>query len=549
MTNTSRRSFLRRSAVIGGAAATAAAVPGLASAVDAAGTDASTTASTTTTTTSTIGPLTFVPGDEQYGDLARGANQRIVASPDRIRLVGSPDQAVQAVQAAVTNGERIAVRGGGHCFEDFVGNPEVKTLIDLSGMKNVSYDSSRRAFVVEAGANLGEVYERLFKGWGVTVPGGSCPTVGVGGHIQGGGYGPLNRLFGLTVDHLYAIEVVVVSASGVARKVVATREPSDPNRDLWWAHTGGGGGNFGLVTRYWFRSPGATSYDPTKLLPRPPKEMLVATVNWSWDDLDLAAFTRLLKNYSSWFAADNAPGSPNNHLYAHLSPFHKSGGNVHLSVQLSADIADPDALLDSFLTAVNAGVGANFQTTDRRRLPWLLATRWRGFADGATTWRIKGKSAYQRKTLTDDQAAAIYHHLTRTDYFNPGAGILIASYGGQVNAVAPDATALPHRDSALIMMYVTLWTDPAQDAVHTQWIRELYRDVYASTGGVPVPGDLTDGAYINYPDVDTSDPAWNTSGVPWQSLYYKGNYPKLQQQKARWDPQNIFHHALSITGA
>ncbi|MDH6579335.1 BBE domain-containing protein [Kitasatospora sp. MAP5-34] len=544
MSSSTRRTFLRRSAVIGGITAAAATVPGLASAADPATVDA-----TGATTSAALGPLTFLPGDEQYGDLARGANQRIVASPDRIRLVGTSDEALQAVQAAVLAGERIAVRGGGHCFEDFVGNPEVKTLIDLSGLKSVGYDASRRAFAVEAGALLGEVYERLFKGWGVTIPGGSCPTVGVGGHIQGGGYGPLNRLFGLTVDHLYAIEVVVVNALGVARKVVATREPSDPNRDLWWAHTGGGGGNFGLVTKYWFRTPGATGTDPTALLPTPPKELLVCTVNWAWSDLNQTAFTRLLKNYSAWFTANNAPDSPNKHLYAHLSPFHISGGNVHLSVQLSAEAADPEGLLDSFLAAVNDGVGATYQTSDRRRLPWLLGTRWRGFADGATTWRIKGKSGYHRQTFTDEQAAAIYHHLTRTDYFNPGAGILIASYGAQVNAVAPDATALPHRDSALILMYVTLWADPAQDPVHTQWIRELYRDVYASTGGVPVPGDLTDGAYVNYADVDLADPAWNTSGVPWQTLYYKGNYPKLQQLKARWDPQNIFHHAQSITPA
>jgi aclacinomycin oxidase len=61
-----------------------------------------------------------------------------------------------------------------------------------------------------------------------------------------------------------------------------------------------------------------------------------------------------------------------------------------------------------------------------------------------------------------------------------------------------------------------------------------------------VPGASCDGALINHPDADMADPAWNASGVPWHALYYKDNYPRLQLAKARWDPRNVFHHALSI---
>ncbi len=72
------------------------------------------------------------------------------------------------------------------------------------------------------------------------------------------------------MDHLLAVEVVVADPSGEVRAVVATRDPQDPHHDLWWAHTGGGGGNFGIVTRYWFRSPDATGDDPREALPQPP---------------------------------------------------------------------------------------------------------------------------------------------------------------------------------------------------------------------------------------------------------------------------------------
>jgi aclacinomycin oxidase len=78
------------------------------------------------------------------------------------------------------------------------------------------------------------------------------------------------------------------------------------------------------------------------------------------------------------------------------------------------------------------------------------------------------------------------------------------------------------------------------------WLRAFYRDLFAETGGVPVPGERNDGAMINHPDADLADPKLNTSGVPWHTFYYKDNYPRLQSVKARWDPRNVFHHALSI---
>ncbi|MGA9872925.1 MAG: BBE domain-containing protein, partial [Rhodococcus sp. (in: high G+C Gram-positive bacteria)] len=76
--------------------------------------------------------------------------------------------------------------------------------------------------------------------------------------------------------------------------------------------------------------------------------------------------------------------------------------------------------------------------------------------------------------------------------------------------------------------------------------RNMYRDIYADTGGVPVPNDANAGAYINYPDSDLKDPAWNTSGVPWSTLYYGDHYSRLQEIKATWDPGNLFRHDLSI---
>ncbi|GIJ50367.1 FAD-linked oxidase [Virgisporangium aliadipatigenens] len=479
------------------------------------------------------------PGDPQYPDLARGINQRFVGRPAEVHVAGGTGDVAAAVRRAVRTGRRPAVRSGGHCFEDFVAGPDVDLVVDLSGMDRVTWDAARGAFAVEAGARLENVYERLFKSWGVTIPGGSCPTVGVGGHFAGGGYGPLNRMFGLTVDHLDAVEVVVAGPDGDVRTVRATRAAGDPANDLWWAHTGGGGGNFGVVTRYWLRTPGTPAV-PRHALPTPPSEVLVATVIWPWPALDRDAFVRLLRNYGGWYAAHNAPGGPGTEVYSHLATFHASGGAVALNVQVAAG-AGADATLDGFLRAVGEGVPA-FTVTERRRLPWLLATRWSGFADRPSGRRIKGKSAVHRAALTDGQAQALHRALTRPDYQHPGSGVLIAPHGGRVNAVASDATADPHRDGVLMLLYVSEWTDAAQDATHIAFLRNLYRDVYAESGGVPVSG----GALINYADVDLRDPAWNTSGVAWHELYYRANYPRLQRAKRRWDPTGTFRHALGV---
>ncbi|GGN29920.1 hypothetical protein GCM10011609_87340 [Lentzea pudingi] len=209
------------------------------------------------------------PGDVRYENLVRGNNFRFTGQPDEIRVATSADQVVRAVGDAVRAGRRIAVRSGGHCFENLTAAPEVRTLLDLSAMNDVGFDERRQAFSVQPGATLGQVYRALCAGWGVTIPGGGCPEVGAGGHIAGGGYGPLSRRYGAVVDHLYGVEVVVVGKDGKARVVVATREEDDPFRELWWAHTGGGGGNFGVVTKYWLRSPGGGH-----LLPPVPRNMV-----------------------------------------------------------------------------------------------------------------------------------------------------------------------------------------------------------------------------------------------------------------------------------
>jgi aclacinomycin oxidase len=161
----------------------------------------------------------------------------------------------------------------------------------------------------------------------------------------------------------------------------------------------------------------------------------------------------------------------------------------------------------------------------------------------------KVKDALLKKRLSDRQIAVAYDYLTRTDHDVMGGMIGFATYGGQINTLAPDATASAQRSAILDMACNTGWLDPREETKNLSWVRAFYRDLFAETGGVPVPGEAYDGALINHPDTDFTDPGLNTSGVPWPTLYYQGGYPRLQRIKLRWDPRNVFRHALSIRGA
>src|SRR5690242_13562599 len=259
------------------------------------------------------------PGDPRYRAVVdKRFNKRFSASPDYVRLLGTTDQVVSALEEAVRERSRFAVTSGGHCLEGFVSDPEVRVILDVSPMKRIYYDRDMGAIAVEAGATVGETFQQLFDNWKVVVPLGEYPEIGMGGHVAGGAFGFLCRQLGLAADHLYALEVVTVDANGRARSDVATCEPSDANRELWWAHTGAGGGNFGVVTRYWFRSQGASGSDPAALLPRAPESITTFKAEWSWSDIDRASFLRLLRNHGNWCERNSGADSPNASLWTLL---------------------------------------------------------------------------------------------------------------------------------------------------------------------------------------------------------------------------------------
>ncbi|WP_369394980.1 FAD-dependent oxidoreductase [Streptomyces sp. CG1] len=478
---------------------------------------------------------------------------------------------------------RIAVRSGGHCYENFVCGDDVAVIIDISAMDRVYHDATMDAYCLEAGASNWHIATQLYRRHGLALPGGSCYSVGAGGHISAGGFGPLSRLHGLTVDHLYAVEVVTVRDRTRAAVTVARRDSTDESlRDLWWAHTGAGGGNFGVITRYWFRD-----------LAQPPAQVLLCTIAWEWKLFEKHPdrFRSLVDRYGRFFQDEHSGGDsdfpwPYGHwdVFTLLKLNHRKAGKGGLIVQLDGDRADSPDRLERFLDYLAPERDYPRSTLDRRtgehpalealyiptRLPWLTATQ--NLNESGPSRCGTYKSAYHTAAFTERQLQVIYQHLTDPRYANDQALLQMDSYGGRINDIPPDATAVPQRSSVLKLQ--TYWTwdkdanfdgvhdyldaraDPTIAQPHLDWIRSFYADMYQPTGGVPaVPssaapaaGHTTDGCYIGYCDADLSDPAINppANGQPWHRLYYKDSYQKLQATKAHWDPRNVFRHRQSI---
>jgi aclacinomycin oxidase len=495
--------------------------------------------------------LKIAPADPRYqAILDRRFNKRFVGHPDYVRSAGSTDDVIAAVQDAVSEGRRLVVTSGGHCLEGFVSDPGVRVIIDLSPMKRIYFDAKMLAVAVDAGATVGETFQALHQNWGVVIPLGEYPAIGMGGHVVGGGFGFLCRRLGLAADYLYAVEVVTVDRSGRAQRVLATCEASDPNWELWWGHTGAGGGNLGVVTRYWFRAPTSSGKDPTSLLPRSPEAITGFTAQWSWNDLDRPRVLRLLENFGVWSERNSAPDSTATSLFALFEGHRRQFGKLLIrGVSVSGSTTDGEG--ERFLAAMSEGVGAPV-ALDQSRMSWLdfaLDPFPDLFATPPGGVSVKVKDALLKRRLSGHQLDIVYDYLTRTDYDVMGGMLGLATLGGRVNAVAPDATAFAPRQTILDLACNTGWLDQADEPANLAWVRSFYRELFADTGGVPLPGEAYDGALINHPDTDLADPSLNASGVPWPTLYYQANYPRLQRIKAQWDPLNIFHHPLSIRSA
>jgi FAD/FMN-containing dehydrogenase len=368
----------------------------------------------------------------------------------------------------------------------------------------VALDAQKRA-VVGAGARLIDVYDRLAR-HGRTVPGGSCPTVGIAGLALGGGVGFASRKFGLTCDNL--LQATVVLADGTA--VIASPKQ---NPDLYWALRGGGGGNFGIVTRFLFRT-------------HPVGQVSTYTLEWPWADAK--------KVVQAWQTF--APHAPDG-FFSVLNLNGVVGGRTRIT-SAGQFFGSAEGLRDLLKPLTAAATPTRFTVTSRSYLD--AQEMWAGCSGtieechlppqgnlGRATF--KGKSSIANTPLSSAGIDAMIHQLEARLNVGSGSGIiLLDSYGGVINRVKKDATAFVHRDALFSMQYLAYWNAAAPAEPNLRWLRSFY--------GAMRPF-VSPYAYQNYIDPELTK---------WGRAYYGTNLDRLIAVKRRYDPQNVFHFSQSI---
>jgi hypothetical protein len=511
--------------------------------------------------------LTLEKASPQWAGLTQGFNRRWTAPNCRVVYVPLTEAGAQeALGKAIAAGEgRFRVRGGGHCYEDFVFSEDTHALIDMSLLNAIGRDA-QGLYYAESGATNWDLYRHLYWRYGVTLPAGSCYSVGLGGHICGGGYGLLSRRDGLTVDWLTGVRVVTVNRNRNTELHRATKAsvPGSPDADLFWAHTGGGGGNFGLITRYQFAA-----------LPTAPQRAELIVVSWPWNYIKqrgVGYLTRIIECFQH--LTETMPPT----FFGLLKLQHEAAGAVSLVAQSVYDgepgstpfvndfrrILDQLGLCDCAIAPTCPVVGHPVNLpcpVPYQDLRWWEAVQ--TVNESGPNRKGKYKSAYMRKRFPADQIATIFKYLTTTPTGPDGKKadmsqslLQVDSYGGAINRVLPDATAVWQRSSIMKLQYQTYWQDvhggPSPGDPHIKWINAFYQDMYAAYGGIPDPSRSRDprdpdidGCYINYCDADLNDHGRETA----LRLYYGGNLRRLKQAKDEWDPNDYFRNRQSIPPA
>jgi hypothetical protein len=389
----------------------------------------------------------------------------------------SAEDVSQAVTFARERELLTAVRGGGHSWPGY-SVCDGGLMIDLSQMATVTVDPEQRRAHARGGALLSAL-DTGTREHGLITTAGVVSHTGVGGFTLGGGYGRLNRKFGLAIDNLVSAEIV--TADGQIRRISEEQDP-----DLFWAIRGGGG-NFGVVTEFEY------------MLHPLPLEVLSGTVAWP-----LEQGREVLDFYGDWY------GGLSDDLYVGpaVVTTPEGQGLVSMEVVYAGDPAAGERevapLLGVGQPAMN-GVGLNdymmMQTQEDQ-----------AFAHGVRS--------YAKSGMVREFTPALLEAMIESYRPDPRVAMFTHTAGGAVARVDELATAFPHRNAESMLGFAGGWTDPAEDEEAIAMIRGWYADLESFMGGY-------------YTNIE-----YETAGASHGN--YGPAYPRLTEVKGRYDPENLF---------
>ncbi|MFC7309370.1 FAD-binding oxidoreductase [Streptomyces monticola] len=447
------------------------------------------------------------PGDRAWASARQLYNTRFDSlKPAAVAYVAHAEDIREALAFARKNKTPISIRNGGHSYAGW-SSGNGRLIIDVSKLKTVR--ASGGAATVGAGAKLIDVY-RALAAKGVTVPAGSCPSVGVSGLALGGGHGVTSRAYGLTCDSL--TQATLITADG--RQLVCS---ASENEDLFWALRGAGNGNFGVVTELRFRT-------------HPAPQAVSAYMTWPWRKA-----AQVLKAWQRW-----GPDQPDE-IWSSLHLAAAPGGTPTVSVaafslgtygelQNAVDrLADgpggPGSASNvslkrrSYAQAMEVYAGcAGFADDDQCHLPGTTPGRDTAGALGRETYAAR--SDFFAKSLSDAGVRAL---LARVEQVKGGAGtVALTALGGAVNRVDPTATAFVHRRQRMLAQYIASWKAGTSGTAAQGWLNGTHGAMRRYASGA---------AYQNYTDAALKD---------WRAAYYGPAAARLGKLKKQYDPERLF---------
>lgn len=429
----------------------------------------------------------ILPGDATYEEECRLYNAMIQKHPGLIIKCMDVADVIGAVNFGRRNNLLVAVRGGGHNGGG-LGSCDGGMVISLAGIKYVRVDTKARTVRVGGGNTWGET-DYATHPFGLAVPGGIISTTGVGGLTLGGGIGYLTRKYGLSIDNLLEVDMVLADGSFVTAN-------AENNDDLFWAIRGGGG-NFGIVTSFKFQAhPVKTIYGGPTLWPvEKTKEMM------TWYDTFLRAAPDDLNGF---FAELMIPGPPFPESLHHK----KFCGVVWC---YTGDMSKVEKIFKPVFQTDPA-----FQHLGEMPYP-AIQQLFDGILPPGLQWYWKADF------FNESEEEVREKHLE----FGLKIPTLLSQMhlypvSGAAGRIANDATAWAYRDAKYAGVVVGVDPDPKNSGKITQWCRDYWQALHPYSCG---------GAYLNFMMDEGQDRI---------KASYRDNYERLRQIKKKYDPNNFF---------
>jgi FAD/FMN-containing dehydrogenase len=438
------------------------------------------------------------PNDPGYDEARQIYNAMIDRRPGLIARPADVADVITAVNFARDSDLLLAIRGGGHNGPG-LGTCDDGLVIDLSRMRSVRVDPGRREVRVEGGCTWSDV-DHAGHAFGLTVPSGIISTTGVGGLTLGGGLGYLTRRYGLTIDNLLSVDMVLADG----RFVTAS---ADEHPDLFWA-VRGGGGNFGVVTSFLFRgNPVSTVYGGPIFWTLDD----AATVMRFWRDLILSD-PEELSGFFSFHHVAPVDMFPQEHhrkkvaitVWCYTGDIDKAEKVFEPIRGVAQPIMDfagpiPFPALQSLFDAI-----------------YPSGLQWYWNADFFTE-------------LSDEAIDLHMEHARQLPTLH--SAMHIYPINGAAQRVGRNDTAWSYREANFAQVIVGVSPDPADSTQMTQWSKNYWQALHPHSAG---------GAYVNM---------MMDEGQERVRAAYRHNYDRLVTVKSKYDPYNLFRVNQNIKPA